>query len=364
MSPRPSIPVLAPLARVRGELLALAGPVAPVRVAAVEAIGAVAAEDLVVGPWPGRATAMRAGFAVAAIETVGASPYAPATPSRLIAVAAGAPLPEGCDAVVPGEAVVEDFGVAALQQAVAPGENVRRVGEDLAAASRPIVAGHRIGAAAAAIAATIGCGDPAIRRPRLAIVATGDAAAGAGARLEAVLAGLAVEIVVADVEAAAAADLHLLVGGPEIGGDDPALAALDRLGSRAGHGAALTGLESAAWGAIDGRPALVLPDRPEAAVIARLALIEPLVAALAGGPAVAAPIVGRLTRKLVSQVGMSEIALFAREPDAWRPLAVGTLPWSALLAADAHAELPPESEGAAEGTSFAARPLTSPRSLP
>lgn len=361
MNRPPSIAALAPLARVRAELLALTRPVAVVRVAPLAAIGAVAAEDVVAGPCPPRATALRAGFALASAESVGASPYAPATPSRLVPVAAGAGVPDGCDAVVPAEAVVEEFGLTALQQSVAPGENLRRAGEDLAAATPLVVSGIRISAAAALLAATLGRTDLAIRRPRLAIVAAENAGPGAAERLRMALAGLPAEFAETDAEPA---DLHLLVGGAEIGPDDAGLAALARSGARLGHGLALTGLESAAWGEIDGRPALLLPDRPEAAVIARLALVEPLVAALADAAVARAPAPRVLSRKIVSQVGMSEIALLATDGATLRPLAVGSISWAALLAADAFAELPPESEGCAEGAPLAAFPLPAPRSLP
>jgi molybdopterin biosynthesis enzyme len=350
------------LPRLRADLLTLAEPVLPRSSAIEAAIGAVVAADVVAAAAvPEAATARIAGFAVASVETVGASPYAPACPSRLVAIAAGAMLPPGCDAVVPADAVTRDLGLEAVQQAVAPGENVRRVGEDLAAGTRSATAGRRLEARAALVAAAIGVREVSIRRPRVVVHPGGAPAALAARLVAAMLAGDGVEVVCRDLDDPATdGDLTLFLGDVEIGPGDAALAALDRRGRRLGHGAAIGSVESLAWGAVGERPALVLPHRPEAIVAAKLTLIDPLIAALAGAAGPPASETRPLARKLVSQVGMSEIALVAADGATWRPLATGDLTWGALVAADAFVELPPESEGLAEGTSLAAHPLTFP----
>lgn len=353
---------LAPLARLRSDLAPLAAPVAPRLAPTSAAIGAVLAADLVAeSAHPPSAVALLAGRAVASIETVGASPYGPATPNRLVPVTAGDPLPAGCDAVVPAEAVVDDFGLASVQQSVAPGDNVRRAGEDLAAGTRLAAAGTRLAASAALLAETIGIDSVAIRRPTVALATAPGSDADRGlCWLAAVLAhdgsSEAIVVPLADV-AAGEADLRLLIGGPAIAEADPAVATLAAAGTILGHGLALTGLESLAWGSIEGRPALVLPGRPEALVLAALTVIAPLLADLAGAPDGGSVETRPLARKIVSRVGLTEIALLAREAESWRPLGCGDLSWGAVLSADAFLELPPESEGLAETTPLAARPL-------
>ena len=351
---------LTPLARLRDDIMRFAAAVTPRSVPSTEAIGAVAAEDVVAATAvPEAALALVAGHAVASIETVGASPYAPAIPARLVPVAAGAALPPGCDAVVPDDAVTHDFGLASVQQAVAPGENLRRAGEDFAAGTRLVAAGERIEAHLALLAAAIGLEHLSIRRPRVAVRHGEAPEAARTARLVAAMVGGDAETSVAPLgEAIGVADLVLTIGNTAIGPEDAALAVLDRSGRRLGHGAALTGLESLAWGTIADRPALVLPHRPEAILAAHLTLIEPLLAALTGASEPPPTETRPLSRKIVSQVGLSEIALLARAGSSWRPLATGGLPWSAIAAADAFVELPPESEGFAEGTPLAARLLT------
>lgn len=356
---------LTPLARLRVELLAVAGPVPPHVVPPFAGVGAVLAETVAAAtPIPPRAVALIAGHAVASVETVGASPYAPATPSRLVAVAAGDALPPGTDAVVPVEAVVRDFGFDSVQQSVAPGENLRRAGEDFAEGRTVAAAGERLGARTALLAAAIGRdGDGvAIRRPTVVLGHDGDPAAiRAAAYLAAHFGDGRATIVDGSVAEAVAAeaDLRILIGGAEITVDDPAAAAIAGRGTNLGRGVALRGCESLAWGVIGGRPALAVPSRPDSLIAIALTLIEPLVDALAGRADADRSTIRPLARKLVSQVGMSEIALVAESDDGrlWQPLATGDLAWSALAAADAWIELPPESEGLAEATPVAARRL-------
>jgi len=352
---------LTPLAGLRDHLLTLAAPVEARPLPAFAAVGATLAEAMVVDrPVPASAVALIAGRAVAAVDTVGASPYAPALPGRLVAVAAGDPLPAGCDAVVPADAVVRDFGPEAVQQAVAPGENVRRAGDDIAVGTRLAEAGTPVTPHLALVATAIGHGAVAVSRPRLALGHDGSAEAEIAARfLAARFADGSAEVTLAGLDAAAGlgADLTLLIGGAEIGAADAALAVLDRTGRRLGHGAAITGLESLAWGEIGGRPALVMPRRPEAVMVACLALIEPLLAAL-DGAAPPPPETRPIARKIVSRVGLAEIALLGTDDAGrWLPLGVGDLAWAALARAEAFVELPPESEGLAEASPLAARRL-------
>jgi molybdopterin biosynthesis enzyme len=353
---------LTALPRLRSTLLDLARPVAPRVVAVAQAIGARAAEDVVAGgPIPPRPIALIGGHAVASVETVGASPYTPAIPTRLEPVAAGAALPAGCDAVVPNDAVTDDLGLAAVQQAVAPGENLRRAGEDLAAGTCLVAVGEVVAPHLAPVLAAIGRNEVAIRRPSVAIRHSAEAAPAAAAAGLAAMVGGEGDTTLGDLDTPIeAADLVLLVGGTEIDAADPALGRLGACGRRLGHGVAVTGAETLAWGEIAARPALILPQRPEAILVAWVSLIEPILASLAGASPML-PQTRPLARKLVSRVGMSEIALLGRDGEAWMPLATGDLPWSALARADAFVELPPESEGLAEGTRLAARPLPVPR---
>lgn len=96
-------------------------------------------------------------------------------PGEAIRISTGALLPAGADAVVPIEQVRERDGAVTLMAPVTPGRHVRRAGEDLRAGAVVLTAGTRLGAGALAVAAGAGAGALACaRRPRVAILSTGD----------------------------------------------------------------------------------------------------------------------------------------------------------------------------------------------
>jgi molybdopterin molybdotransferase len=160
---------------------------------------------LTLPPWDNSAMD---GFAVCAADTMAAAAVAPVRLRVVGEVAAGrspavhveagtavrimtgAPLPAGADAVVPVEETDAAAGAAALPEVVAifraaePGAHVRRAGSDLRAGGRLLEAGCSLGPAELAVAAAGGYGElPVHRRPRLAVLATGDELVAPGAPL-------------------------------------------------------------------------------------------------------------------------------------------------------------------------------------
>lgn len=86
----------------------------------------------------------------------------------------GAPIPPGCDAVVVQEAVRRQGNAIRLERRPAPGDNIRRAGEDLAVGASLLPAGRRIGPRAAGLLAATGCGTVTVRRRvRVALFSTG-----------------------------------------------------------------------------------------------------------------------------------------------------------------------------------------------
>lgn len=90
-------------------------------------------------------------------------------------ISTGAPLPEGADTVVRQEDVRADGALVHVADAIAPGTDVRHAGEDVAAGDVMLPAGrvlaaHEVGVIAAAGRASVMC----LRRPRVAVLATGD----------------------------------------------------------------------------------------------------------------------------------------------------------------------------------------------
>jgi molybdopterin molybdotransferase len=156
----------------------------------VLAEGARATVDL--PPFPSSAMD---GFAVRAADTPGRLPVVariaagvPA-PRSLVAgeameIATGGVVPDGADAVVPVEYVVESDNNVEIADAVAEGDHVRPRGGDVGAGEVVVERGARLGAAQLAALAASGLDTIVVaRRPRVAILSTGTELRRPGERL-------------------------------------------------------------------------------------------------------------------------------------------------------------------------------------
>ncbi|MDH4183809.1 MAG: molybdopterin molybdotransferase MoeA [Nitrospinota bacterium] len=99
-------------------------------------------------------------------------------PGEVSKVMTGAPLPEGADAVIAVEKTggFADVGrMARIDEPISQGKNISRQGEDLKAGQTALARGAVIGPAQAAVLASVGVDPcPIFRRPRVAVLATGD----------------------------------------------------------------------------------------------------------------------------------------------------------------------------------------------
>jgi molybdopterin molybdotransferase len=93
----------------------------------------------------------------------------------------GAPMPEGADAVLMQEDASRDGDLVTFSEAAIVGRHIRRAGLDFSAGEVMLEAGRRLGARDLALAASLGHGEvEASRKPRVAILATGDELVSAG----------------------------------------------------------------------------------------------------------------------------------------------------------------------------------------
>jgi len=179
------------------------------------------------------------------------------SPRTCAKVMTGAPLPDGADAVVPYEWTDRGTAEVLILERPGRGNAIRRAGEDLSPGDRILSAGHRLRPTDLAPLAASGRGTfPVYKRPRVAIITTGDeiqppgASLGpgeiydtAGPALEALIAAAGGEVqmrrrvgddpkLVEQVlrEAAGAAELVVTVGGVSVGDHDHVRAAVERLG--------------------------------------------------------------------------------------------------------------------------------------
>ncbi len=102
-------------------------------------------------------------------------------PGEAVRLFTGAAVPEGADTVVAQEDVREDGGQAEIGIDTEKGRHVRPAGLDFKDGDRLIEAGTRLGPAHVALAAAAGYGTlEVVRRPRVALLATGDELTRAG----------------------------------------------------------------------------------------------------------------------------------------------------------------------------------------
>ncbi len=98
-------------------------------------------------------------------------------PGQAVKIMTGAPMPEGADTVVRVEDTESESGAAqvAVAVSVAPGTSVRPAGGDVHRGQLVFSAGTRLTPMHIGVLATIGVGDPEVRRrPRVAFMSTGD----------------------------------------------------------------------------------------------------------------------------------------------------------------------------------------------
>ena len=181
-------------------ILERVGRLPAVELPIAEALGYTVAEDVhALHPIPLWDNSAMDGYALRAEDTVGASSNSPARLSVVgevlagsaadpvigagsaVRIMTGAPLPGDANAVIPveltrGDAIgatwVQD--VVDIHAEVAAGANVRRLGEDTVAGAVLASAGQRLSAAKTAALAAAGIDRVrVIRRPRVAVIATG-----------------------------------------------------------------------------------------------------------------------------------------------------------------------------------------------
>ncbi len=105
----------------------------------------------------------------------GAAPTGPLARGSAAKIMTGAPVPPGADAVVPVEDVQVDGDQVIVTEPVVAGRHVRRRGEDVEVGALVLPAGRTLRPADLSAAAATGHAELAVRRrPRVAVIVTGD----------------------------------------------------------------------------------------------------------------------------------------------------------------------------------------------
>lgn len=315
---------------------------------------------------PGFARSAMDGFAVRGEDTFGASDYDPialrvvglALPGRAFAgalgpgeavrIMTGAPLPAGADAVVMAEVAEERDGQVAVREPVPPRKHVGAAGEDIRAGEVVLRAGRRLRPQDAGLLASIGvAAAPCVRRPRVALVVTGDELLPPGARpegcrivdsnsvvLRALVArdggeALPHEILpddparICEALERPGADVLLVSGGSSVGQEDHAPRLLAELGSLDFHGVSMRPSSPAGVGRIGERLVFLLPGNPVSCLCAYEFFAGPTIRALGGRSRAWPHRRARLplARKISSAVGRTDYVRVAIEAGRLVPLA-------------------------------------------
>ncbi len=319
------IPVAEALARV---LASAREPLAEESVALGDALGRTLAREVrSLRTQPPFANSAMDGFAVRAADTalaparlavIGESAAGHAFSGGVAAgqagrIFTGAPMPEGADAVVVQEEARREGPTVTLQAGVSPGENVRARGFDFAEGEAMLAAGRRLTPRDIALAAA--ANHPSLvvrRRPRVAILATGDELVAPGAARGAAqivasnnfaVAGIAAAaggepidlgIVADDPQALARslalardaeADVLVTLGGASVGDHDLVRGALAEAGMELGFWRiAMRPGKPLIHGRLGAMRVLGLPGNPTSSTVCALLFLRPLLRALVGDP--------------------------------------------------------------------------------
>jgi molybdopterin molybdotransferase len=290
----------------------------------------------------------------------------------------GAPLPPGCDAVLPAEWVessAEAQGISALA-AVSPGKHVGRLGEDIVRGATLFQRGRVLRPQDLGVLSSVGVGEISVfRRPTVRLAVTGNELLPAGSppheyqiadangpMLAALVErdgglvdfpGLVPDEPDAILEALhAAADVIIVSGGSSVGIEDLAPTLVARHGDLAIHGIAMRPSSPTGLGRIEHRLVFLLPGNPVSCLCAYDFFAGRAIRAL-GGRTKAWPyrqVRARLTRKISSPIGRLDYARVQVIDGAVEPLAVGGASvLSSTTRADGFVIVPADSEGFAPG---------------
>ena len=302
------------------------------RVPLAEALGRILAVDARAGvDVPGFDRSNMDGFAVRAADTFGASEeqpmrlslYAETIPTGVVPkqaveagyamqIATGGMLPRGADAVVPVEHTDVQGEAVLVRQPRTPGGAVSYAGTDMGQGETVLFAGARLTSRETGVLAAVGYAEvEVVRRPRVAILSTGDEIVQPG---EAMRPGLVYDSngrILADAvrelggepqfmgairddvellrarlaEALESADLVLLSGGTSKGEGDLNARVVEELDPGiVVHGVALKPGKPICLAAAGLKPVVILPGFPTSAIFTFHEFVAPVIRTLAGFP--------------------------------------------------------------------------------
>ncbi|EMM4082740.1 molybdopterin molybdotransferase MoeA [Shigella flexneri] len=233
-----------------------------------------------------------------------------------IRIMTGAPVPEGCEAVVMQEQTEQTDNGVRFTVEVRSGQNIRRRGEDISAGAVVFPAGTRLTTAELPVIASLGIAEiPVIRQVRVALFSTGDELQLPGQPLgdgqiydtnrlavHLMLEQLGCEVInlgiirddphalrTAFIEADSQVDVVISSGGVSVGEADYTKTILEELGEIAFWKLAIKPGKPFAFGKLSNSWFCGLPGNPVSATLTFYQLVQPLLAKLSGNTASGLP---------------------------------------------------------------------------
>ncbi|MDO9709883.1 molybdopterin biosynthesis protein [Paracraurococcus lichenis] len=386
--PAETVPLAASLGRVVAEGMAALADAPPFDRASVDGFALRAADTA------GATEAAPRRFRLnAELLACGTAPAIEVAPGTATAIATGGVIPRGADAVVMIEHTRCEEGEAGpemlLARPAAPGQSIAFAGSDIARGETLLRAGTLVTSREIGMLAAAGLDAvPVVRRPRVAVLSTGDELVPPGSALPqggiydsnaAILCAAIAEHggepvpmgIFRDEEAAleeavraalAQADLVVMSGGTSKGAGDVSHRILSRLGPPGilVHGVALKPGKPLCLAVVEARPVVVLPGFPTSAVFTFQEFVVPVIRALAGLPArEEAEVAARLAVRTPSELGRTEYVMvsLSEAEGGLRafPLGKGSGSVTAFSQADGFFAIPALDAGAEAGASVQVR---------
>ncbi len=329
------------------------------------------------------------GYAVTASSSFGASEARPlrlAVGREAFPVDTGDPLPPGADAVI----MIEDVrpvppSEIEIAAAVAPWQHVRSLGEDIVATEFVLPANHTLRAVDVGALLAAGVREvPVRRRPRVAIIPTGDEIVdpfdptatrlkpgdilesnsyvqaalvrewGGEPRRTGVVPDRREAIRSALLESLDQADIVVLNAGSSAGSEDFSASTIAEIGQVLVHGVAMKPGRPVILGVAKRKPVIGVPGYPVSSYLAFDLFVKPMVFALLGQPAPVRPRAKAVvSRRVMSTSGAEEFlrVKLGRVGDRLvaTPIARGAGVTMSLVRADGVIRIPALTEGLAEG---------------
>ncbi|WP_375293189.1 molybdopterin biosynthesis protein [Bradyrhizobium sp. sGM-13] len=270
----------------------------------------------------------------------GTAPTRPVLSGTATPIATGGPVPRGADAIVMVEHT-EPAGHRAIdiRRAASPGQFVSYAGSDIARGEALLRAGTVIGSREIGMLAACGIAEVTVaRRPRVAIISTGDELVqpghslrpaaiydtngaivtaaitenGGEAKFLGAIADDEAQLESAMREALASSDMLVLSGGTSKGAGDVSHRIIGRLGKPGviAHGVALKPGKPLCLAVCAGKPVIILPGFPTSAMFTFHDMIVPVLRRMAGLPPRSdAKVAARVPVRIASELGRAEFVM-------------------------------------------------------